>query len=157
MTTRTRVPALGAEGWFTPEESEPSLLGQRCTTCGTYAFPKAAYGCPNPACLGIEFDEVPLSRRGKIWSYTDARYQPPPPYVVPTEEHVPFAIAAVELAHEGLVVMGQVVAGVSVEDLAIGQEMELVVDVLFSDEDTDHLIWKWKPVTGTNRTNGEGN
>ena len=28
-------------------------------------------------------------------------------------------------------------------------EVELVVDVLFSDDDTDHLIWKWKPVDGT--------
>ena len=42
MTTRTRVPALGAEGWFTPAGDEPALLGQQCATCGTYAFPKAA-------------------------------------------------------------------------------------------------------------------
>ena len=146
MATRTRVPALGAEGWFSLDEAEPHLLGMRCTTCGTYVFPKADHGCPNPACVGTEFDEVPLSRRGTIWSYTDARYQPPSPYVVPTPEHVPFAIAAVELATEGIVVMGQVVAGVSVDDLTVGQEVELVVDVLFSDDDTDHLIWKWKPV-----------
>ena len=65
--------------------------------------------------------------------------------MVPTDEHVPFCIAAVELADEGMVVMGQVVAGVTVEDLTVGQEIELVVDVLFSDDDTDHLIWKWKP------------
>ncbi len=146
MTTRTRVPALGSEGWFTPDAAEPTLLGQRCTTCGTYAFPKADFGCPNPACLGLEFDEVPLSRGGKVWSYTDARYQPPPPYVVPGDEHVPFAIAAVHLEAEGLTVMGQMVAGVTVDDLSVGQEVELVIDVLFSDDDTDHLIWKWKPV-----------
>src|SRR5690606_10221490 len=108
--------------------------------------PKADFGCPNPACTGLDFDEAPLSRRGAIWSYTDARYQPPAPYVVPGDEHVPFAIAAVHLAEEGLTVMGQVVAGVTVDDLNVGQEVELVVDVLFSDEDTDHLIWKWKPV-----------
>lgn len=155
MTTRTRVPALGAEGWFTPDDAEPTLLGRRCTTCGTYTFPpNADLGCPNPACLGVDFDGVALSRRGKVWSYTDARYQPPLPYVVPTGEHVPFAIAAVELAHEGLVVLGQVVAGVSVDDLRVGQEMELVVDVLFSDGDTDHLIWKWKPAAVD--TNGQG-
>ena len=147
MTTRTRAAALGAEGWFTPDDPEPALLGMRCTTCGTYVFPKADHGCPNPACLGAEFDEVRLSRFGTVWSYTDARYQPPPPYVVPTDEHVPFCIAAVELADEGLVIMGQVVAGVSVDDLSVGQRMELVVDVLFSDDETDHLIWKWKPVT----------
>ena len=146
MTTRTRVPALGAEGWFTPDAAEPTLLGQRCPTCGTYAFPKAEWGCPNPACAGTELDEVPLSRRGTVWSYTDARYQPPAPYVVPGDEHVPFAIAAVHLAAEGLVVMGQVVPGVGVDDLHVGDEVELVVDVLFSDDEHDHLIWKWKPV-----------
>jgi uncharacterized OB-fold protein len=152
MATRTRVPALGAEGWFTPDAAEPALIGQRCTECGTYVFPRANLGCPNPACTSVALEEVPLSRRGTIWSYTDARYQPPPPYVVPTDEHVPFAIAAVELAAEGIVVMGQVVAEVSVDDLTVGQEVELVVDVLFSDDDTDHLIWKWKPIAA----NGEG-
>lgn len=152
MTTRNRTPALGAEGWFTTEP-EPALLGRRCRSCGTYAFPKADLGCPNPACTGAEFDDVTLSRHGTVWSYTDARYQPPAPYVVPGDEHQPFAIAAVHLAHEGLMVMGQVVAGVGVEDLRVGQEMELVIDVLFSDDDTDHLVWKWKPVdpTGTDR------
>ena len=74
--------------------------------------------------------------------------------MVPTDEHQPFAIAAVELADEAMVVMGQVVAGVSVEDLTVGQEMELVVDVLFSDDDTDHLVWKWKPVEAGS-TDGE--
>ncbi len=145
MTTRTRTPALGAEGWFTTEP-EPALLGQRCCTCGTYAFPKADLGCPNPVCTGTEFDDVSLSRRGTVWSYTDARYQPPAPYVVPGADHEPFAIAAVHLADEGITVMGQVVAGVGVEDLTVGQEMELVIDVLFSDDETDHLVWKWKPV-----------
>lgn len=147
MTATVRQPALGAEGWFTPDDPEPALLGIRCTTCGTYAFPKADHGCPNPACVGTEFDDVPLSRFGTVWSYTDARYQPPPPYVVPTDEHEPFCIAAVELAEEGLVIMGQVVAGVTVDDLRVGQRMELVVDVLYREDDTEHLIWKWKPVT----------
>lgn len=148
MTTKARVPALGAEGWFTPDDAEPALLGLRCTTCGTYVFPKADHGCPNPACLGSDFDEVRLSRFGKVWSYTDARYQPPPPYVVPSAdgEHVPFCIAAVELVEEGLVVMGQVVAGVTVDQLTVGQTMELVVEVLFADDEAEHLIWKWKPV-----------
>ncbi|HWJ62720.1 MAG TPA: OB-fold domain-containing protein [Acidimicrobiales bacterium] len=146
MTSRTRVPALGAEGWFTTDP-EPTLLGRRCTTCGTYVFPTADFGCPSPVCDGTDLVEVPLSRRGTVWSYTDARYQPPPPYVVPTAEHRPFCIAAVHLEAEGLVVMGAVVADVGVDQLSIGTEVELVVDVLFSDDETDHLIWKWKPVT----------
>lgn len=154
MTTRTRVPALGAEGWFTLDD-EPALLGRRCTSCGTYAFPKVDVGCPNPGCAGSEFEEVRLSRRGTVWSYTDAQYRPPAPYVPPTDEHEPFCIAAVHLEAEGLTVMGQVVAGVGIDDLHVGDEMELVVDVLFSDEDTDHLVWKWKPVAPATGTDEE--
>ena len=76
-----------------------------------------------------------LSRRGRIWSYTDARYQPPAPYVA-ADPYVPFCLAAVELAAEKLVVMGQVVGGVTVDDLSVGDEVELVVDTLYSEDDT---------------------
>lgn len=150
MTAKTQAPALGSEGWFTADP-EPALLGQQCTTCSTYVFPKAGYGCPNPACLGTEFDEVRLSRFGTVWSYTDARYEPPSPHVTPGDEHVPFCIAAVELAAERLIVLGQVVPGVTVEDLSVGDEVELVVETLFSDDETDHQVWKWSPVDGEAR------
>ena len=141
----TRVPAV--EGWFTlGERGTAALAGSRCTTCGTYAFPAEGHYCRNPDCDGQEFETVELSRRGKIWSYTDARYQPPPPYVA-ADPYVPFCLAAVELAAEKLVVMGQVVAGVTVDDLKVGDEVELVVDTLYSDGDTDYLVWKWQPIT----------
>ena len=55
-----------------------------------------------------------------MWSYTDARYQPPPPYVPGAEPYEPFALAAVELEAEGLVVLGQVAAGYGVVDLTVG-------------------------------------
>lgn len=146
----TPSPALGADGWFTTEP-EPALVGHRCPACGTVAFPRPPLGCPNPACASDELEPTPLSRRGRIWSYTDARYQPPPPYVVPGAEHVPFCIAAVELEAEKLIVLGQVVAGVTVDELALGQEVELVVDTLFTepgdDGDAAHQIYKWRPVS----------
>jgi uncharacterized OB-fold protein len=52
----------------------------------------------------------------------------------------------VELAAERLVVMGQVVDGVTVDDLTVGDEMELVVDTLYREEGCDYLVWKWRPV-----------
>src|SRR3954451_2302595 len=107
-TGKPRVPAI--EGWFTID-GEPRLLGNRCTTCGTYFFPQASVFCRNPHCDGTEFDEAPLSSRGTVWSYTDNRYQPPPPYV-PTDPFEPYTIAAVELRDEKMVVLGQMVAGV---------------------------------------------
>jgi len=139
---KTRVPAL--EGWFTLDDHEPALLGSRCEGCGTYAFPKEAFFCRNPDCRSTTFDEVPLSRRGTVWSFTDAGYQPPPPYV-PSDPYVPFAIAAVELAAEKMVVLGQVVPGVGVADLSIGTEVELVLDTLYEDEEHIFLVWKWQP------------
>jgi uncharacterized protein len=143
LSAKPRVPAI--EGWFS-SEGEPALTGSRCRSCGTYAFPKEVLFCRNPECDGTEFEEVALTRRGKIWSYTNACYQPPEPYVAP-EPYVPFCIAAVELPEEQMVVMGQVVSGVDVEDLSIGQEVELVVDLLYEDDDNQYLVWKWKPAT----------
>ncbi|HVX19923.1 MAG TPA: OB-fold domain-containing protein [Acidimicrobiales bacterium] len=143
--TKARVPAL--DGWFTMDEAAPALLGSRCTSCGTYAFPAEQSFCRNPRCESTEFDQVELSRRGRIWSYTDARYQPPPPYVA-ADPYVPFALAAVELADEKMVVMGQVVPGVSVDDLSVGDPVELVLDTLYEDDDHQYVVWKWRPVDG---------
>jgi len=137
------TPAI--EGWFTTGP-EPALLGSRCTTCGTVFFPRAEGFCRNPACAGEAFEEVPLSRRGRVWSYTDAQYQPPAPYLPAADPYVPFALAAVELA-EGLVVLGQVASGYGVSDLSVGAEVELVVERLYTDDSGERSVWKWKPVS----------
>ncbi len=139
MTT----PAI--EGWFTTGDA-PALLGSRCTSCGTVAFPKQTAFCGNPACSGTEFDELELSRRGRVWSYTDAQYQPPPPYIPATDPYVPFALAAVELEAEGIVVLGQVADGYGVADLKVGTEVELVVETLYTDDSGPRSIWRWQPV-----------
>ncbi len=145
MPGAARVPAV--EGWFTTGDdgAAPALLGSRCERCGTYAFPGEASFCRNPDCDSTSFETVELSRQGRIWSYTDARYQPPPPYVA-ADPYVPFCLAAVELAAEKLVVMGQVVAGVRVDDLKVGDEVELVIDTLYSEDGQDYLVWKWRPL-----------
>jgi uncharacterized OB-fold protein len=143
-TTLKRAPAI--EGWFTID-AEPALLGNRCTTCGTVWFPKASFSCGNPACDGSEFEETRLSRRGKVWSFTDAQYQPPPPYIPRADPFEPFALAAVELEDEQMVVLGQVAEGVTVNDLSVGQAVELVVEPLYAEGDTEYLVYKWKPVS----------
>ena len=146
MTTELR-PAI--EGWFTSGE-QPALLGTRCRACGSSFFPKVSGFCRNPACDGEELDEVELSRRGRVWSYTDARYQPPPPYIprhAEGEDYEPFAIAAVELEADGIVVLGQVADGYGVADLSIGAEVELVVEPLYTDGDTTYLTWRWRPTS----------
>jgi hypothetical protein len=141
MSTRTRVAAI--EGWYTLDDP-PHLLGSRCRSCGSYFFPRLSTFCRNPACEGTAFEDVKLSRTGRIWSYTNACYQPPPPYVA-AEPFVPFAIAAVELAAERMIVLGQVVGGVDVAQLKVGMQVELVLETLYSEGTTDKVVWKWKP------------
>jgi len=140
---RTRVPAI--DGWFRMDEKAPCLLGTRCTSCGSIFFPKESAFCRNPACDGGEFETVELSRRGRLWSFTDNRYKPPAPYVS-ADPFEPYAIAAVELDAERMVVLGQVVRGVGTDRLRAGMEMELVLETLYSDEANDYVVWKWRPV-----------
>lgn len=144
MSDKETVPAV--EGWFTTDPTRPALLGSRCTTCATVAFPREATLCRNPGCRGREFDEVELSRRGRVWSFTNACYQPPPPYVPVTDPFEPFTIAAVELAEERMVVLGQMVDGVGVDDLHAGMEVELTLGTLFEDDEHRYLMWRWQPV-----------
>jgi uncharacterized OB-fold protein len=131
------------EGWFTTG-AEPRLIGTGCSDCGTYFFPPAAGWCRNPACRGRQLVSVELSRRGTVWSCTDARYQPPPPYIA-AQPYQPFAIAAVLLADEQMVVLGQLAAGVGVEDVSVGSPVELVVEPLYELDGVTRLVWRWRP------------
>ncbi len=150
--TRTAPGTAGAstatpvvDGWFTTGDA-PTLLGASCSACGVTWFPRLSDDCPNPACGGGEVLEAPLSRHGTVWSYTDARYQPPPPYIPPSGDYEPFGLAAVELP-EGLVVLGQLALGYGVDDVRVGSQVELVVEPLYADESGERLVWRWRPVT----------
>lgn len=142
MANKPTVPAI--EGWYTDDAEKPHLIGTRCTDCGTYYFPKQYLFCKSPTCQSESFEEVELSRTGTIWSYTDAQYQPPEPYVA-TDPYKPYAIAAVELEKEKMIVLGQVVEGVQVSDLTVGMPVELVLETLHEDDENNKVIWKWKP------------
>jgi uncharacterized OB-fold protein len=128
-----QLPAI--DGWFTTDDAGTTHLnGSKCAVCGTFVFPPRANNCPNPACDGDQLEQVPLSRRGTLWSYTENRYSPPPPYPAP-DPFEPFAVAAVELAEEGIIVLGKVVEGTLAADLKVGMEMELTTMPLYTDED----------------------
>ena len=142
------------EGWFTTGDA-PALTGSRCTACATVFFPPADGFCRNPACGGTTFEGLELSRHGVVWSYTDAQYQPPAPYVPRSDPYQPFAIAAVELP-EGLVVLGQVADGYGLADLRVGAEVELVVEVLYTDDTGPRTVWRWRPMGPAAETFTEG-
>lgn len=153
--TRTAVPAI--DGWFTMDD-RPHLIGTRCSDTGSYFFPPERTASRAPgATADATLDDVELSRTGRLWSYTNAGYPPPEPYIPVTDPFEPFWIAAVELETEKMTVLGQVVDGVGVDDLTVGMEMELVLDVLYSDDDNDYMIWKWAPVGHTSGAAPSGN
>ena len=143
------IPAApGTEGWFREGPEGFALIAGRCTECGSLAFPpRPGFGCPDPDCDGLESEPAALSTTGTLWSYTDARYAPPPPYPRPVEgaEFTPYTVAAVELAAERMVVLGQVVPGVETGNLSVGMRMELVHGILTASDGTSERVWNWRP------------
>lgn len=133
------------EDWYTLDRDNPRLLGSQCAACGTYFFPVQEKFCRNPECDSEQFNSVELSHTGTIWSYTSAGYPPPPPYKA-TGNFEPFGLAAVQLEKEQLIVLGQLAEGVSMKDVKIGGQVELVLETLFEDDENRHLVWKWKPL-----------
>lgn len=140
---KKRVPAV--EGLHTMD-AEPHLIGGKVPGRETYFFPKHVAGGDPAVGGGVELEEVLLSRRGKVWSYTSSNYPPPPPFVAATDPYEPITIAAVELEAEQMVILGQCVMGVTPADLSIGTEVELVIDTLYEDDEHEYMVWKWKPV-----------
>jgi uncharacterized protein len=134
-------------GWFTDGGKEGfRLLGTRCRDCSSVFFPREDAFCRNPACAGDVLEAVALSERGRVWSYTDGRYRPPAPYVCdPDVPWEPYALVAVELEAERMVVLGQAAPGVRTTDLAVGMEVEVVPGVLADGRPT----WHWRPVGTT--------
>ena len=133
---------LAVEKWFEAGD-EPRLIGTRCTACGTYTFPPETFSCRNPRCDSMELEPVALSRRGRIWSYAINHYAAPPPALTP-EPFEPYAVAAVELPEERMVVLGQVAHGTDPALLQVGRTMEVVVEPIIPG--ADEHVWKWKPV-----------
>ncbi len=136
-----RVPAI--EGWFTTTD-DPALLGTRCAACASSFFPPERVLCRNPACTSTDLQDVELSRRGKVWSFSVNHYAAPAPYVG-KEPFEPYTVVAVELPAEQMVVLGQLADGVDPAGLKIGHDVEVVIEPLFTDDEgNENLVWKWR-------------
>lgn len=139
--SKPRVPVV--DGLFTEKEDGPRLLGGRCARCGAYFFPRQYSFCRNPACGAPDLEHVELSTSGTLWSFTDNRFAPPPPYPA-TEPFEPYGVAAVTLEREQMIVLGQLARGTDVGALRVGMTMDLVVEPLYEDDDAVHTVWKWR-------------
>ena len=140
---RNRVPAV--EGWFTLDAAAPALLGTRCKACGTYFFPREEFSCRNPRCGASDFEETPLSTRGKLWSFTDNRYPPPKPYMARgSVRAVRGRRGRARAREDGRARPGRRRASAATSS-PLGMEMELVLDTLYEDDANEYVIWKWRP------------
>jgi hypothetical protein len=142
---KQQIPVI--DGWLHMDMGDPHLIGNRCRACGDFFFPKARL-CRNPECGKMDLEDVLLSNRAKVWSFTLNYYQPPPPYV-PKGEFAPYGIVVAELVEEKLMIMAPLADHCEYEQLQFGMDVEMVFEPLYRDaEGNDHIIWKWKPVEG---------
>ncbi len=140
MTTTRRIPIV--EGVFEETPEGPRLLGSKCAACGTVYFPRAPV-CRNPDCREPLVEDIALSPRGTLWSYTIQYYRPPPPSRF-DEPFTPYGVGMVDLP-DGIRILGMM-STEEPEALRVGMEVELVLDTLYHDDDGNEVItWKFRP------------
>jgi uncharacterized protein len=100
------------------------LVVQRCSTCGTLRFP-AREVCSR--CLSRESSWVPVSGRGKVWSFV-VMHQAAHPWFA---ARVPYAVVHVEL-DEGVRMISNLL-DVPVADVHVGQPVEVVFEPVGDD------------------------
>jgi len=129
--------------WTTPSspDEKPQLIGSRCNLCGEVFFPKKTNGiCTN--CQSKDLEEIKLSRRGKLYSFTVVMQRPPEYYKGP----VPYAEGFVELP-EGVRVE-TLLTDCNFDELRIGMDVEMVIEKLHDDEEGNEILaYKFRPLT----------
>jgi len=127
---------------FTWSDDGANLIGSKCLSCGNYYFPKTLT-CKNPICKEKKVEDVLLSRRGKLYSYTIQEYPPPPPFKM--EPVAPYAIGLVALP-EKIRVMGML-TGTKFEDIKIGMDVEIIIEKLYEKQNGEEVVtYKFKPI-----------
>ena len=130
-----------ADGLFEIGADGPRLIGSRCAGCGTLYFPQAP-GCRNPQCQNKSLERAALPASGILHSYTIQRYRPPPLFRM--DDWAAYAIGLVDLG-EGVQVMGML-ANVSLDAIAIGMPLSLIVEPLYTDADRGTVLtYKFAP------------
>ena len=130
------------ERLFTWGVGEPQLIGSRCTRCGEVTFPEQQI-CLN--CCTQTMERLLLSRKGRLYSFTIQRHQPPPPYRGP-DPFIPYGVGEVELP-EGVIITS-VLTENDPEAFKIGVEMERVIERFVEDEEENEVVcYKFKPVS----------
>lgn len=123
------------EGTFLDNPEEGAiLLANKCKSCGQIFFPKAVFCL---TCYNEDMEELKLSRRGKLYSYTIGRM--PSIHFEP-----PYAIGYVDLP-EGVRIFTPLKM-IGDKPFSIDMEMEVVIEKLWQEGDTEVIGYKFKPI-----------
>lgn len=128
------------EGLFKlPSNGDPgSLIGSRCKACGEFFHPPRAV-CVS--CFSEDLEEVGLSRRGQIFSFTIGRVGDP---TAPVK--APFLTAQVELPEKVSVL--SLITGIDFDKVKIGTEVELYFwKTGEDDKGNDVMAYAFRPVS----------
>lgn len=136
-----------ADGLFTWPGDAPQLIGSRCGVCGETTFPRAN-ACPR--CTSTDVAEHLLGTRGRLWTWTVQCFRPKPPFGLDADaDFEPYGVGYVELDGETRVETR--LTGVDLEQIEIGMDLELVIEPLWRDGDTEVVTFAFAPVTGGDR------
>jgi uncharacterized OB-fold protein len=122
------------DGIFIDGPDGETLLANKCKSCGQIFFPKVKFCL---SCFNEGMEDVILSRRGELYSYSTAYM--PSSYFKP-----PHTVGYINLP-EGL----RIFAPLKVEEgqaLKVGIEMEVVIEKLWQEGDKEVMGYKFKPV-----------
>lgn len=120
------------------EGDESYLIGSKCGACGAVAFPRRTI-CHQ--CLSQDMAEVPLSRKGKLASFTVA-------WAAPSGFEPPLMQGYIDLPEK--VRLFAMITGCepSPQALEPGQEMELVFEPIRTDQTGNQIVaFKFKPIS----------
>jgi uncharacterized OB-fold protein len=119
------------------------LQSAKCNSCGTYFFP-ASHHQHRPGCSREGVENVFLSKRGKLATYTVQYYMCPPPFKT-AGDITPYGIGMVEFP-EGISVAG-IIAETDLNALKTGLDMETTTFSLYKDDaGNDVVTWAFKVV-----------
>jgi uncharacterized OB-fold protein len=138
-TTTTQRPI--AAGLFELVDGAPVLIGSRCVSCGTVAFPHQG-SCPR--CTSEDVERHLLATTGPLWSWTTQGFRPKsPPYTGP-EEFVEYAVGYVELGGE--IRVEGLLTEADPERLRIGMPMRVTASVAQGMDGDPRMTFAFVPV-----------
>ena len=122
------------EGHFIEGAEDSIILANRCKLCSQIFFPKVVFCL---SCFNEDMEELRLSRRGILYSYTIGHM--PSMHFEP-----PYAIGYVDMP-EGVRIFTPLKI-LENKPLKVGMTMELVIEKIWQEGDSEIIGYKFIPV-----------